>query len=311
MTTDAKTITRADSLARVRRRTRSRSWLEPYLLLAPAVALVTLFAAVPLLRSLWFSLNEISPFTGQADFVGLRNFARILGDEGIGGYLGITVAWVLGAVALQLALGLVMALLLNTRFPLRGVYRGLAMVPWATPSVLVALMWKWILDPNDGVANQALLSAGLVDRPVEFLSSSATALPTLVLIDVWQGVPLFAVMILAALQSVPQELRDSAAVDGCNRWQAFRSVVVPVILPTVLITVVLRLIWTANYVDLIYILTGGGPGEASTTVALQSYLTAYRATNFGQGAAYAVLQALVLSVLVIVYVRLTNRKETR
>jgi multiple sugar transport system permease protein len=129
------------------------------------------------------------------------------------------------------------------------------------------------------------------------------------MVDDWQGIPLIEEMILAALQAVPPALREAAAMDGCGPLGVFRHVVLPAILPTILITTLLRLVWTANYVDLAFILTGGGPGNSSTTLALQSYLTAYKATDFGQGAAYAVAQAVVLMFLVILYVRLTRRSE--
>ncbi|QGH69725.1 carbohydrate ABC transporter permease [Pseudactinotalea sp. HY158] len=288
---------------------RKRVWnVEPFVLLAPAVILVAVFAGYPLVRSVWYSFNEVAPFSGETTFVGIQNFIDIISDAGFTPTLGRTAVWVFGAVSLQFLGGLLVALLLNTRFPLRGMYRGLIMVPWATPSVLVALMWKWILDPNNGVLNRTLMNLGIIDAPIEFLSSSDTALFTLIALDVWQGIPLFAVMILAALQSVPPELKEAASIDGAGRVGVFRHVVIPAILPTILITTVLRLIWTANYVDLIYILTGGGPGHASTTLALESYLTAYKATDFGQGATYAVLQAAILAIFVVMYVRLSRKR---
>lgn len=279
--------------------------------MAPAVLLIAVFAGYPLVRSVYMAFTKVSPFTGVMDFVGLTNFQAIIGDPDFLGYLGRTALWVGGCVALQLVAGLILALLVNTKFPLRGVYRGLMMVPWATPSVLVALMWKWLLDPNDGIVNKVLLGAGLVDRPVEFLSDPSTALPTLIVVDVWQGVPLFAVMILAALQGVSGDLKEAAATDGCGPVGTFRHVILPAILPTILITALLRIIWTANYVDLIFILTGGGPGVSSTTLALQSYLTAYKSTDFGQGAAYSVLQAALLVVFVVLYLVLTSKSEEK
>lgn len=280
----------------------------PLILLAPAVILVGVFAAYPLLKSVWFSLNEVSPFSGEATFVGFQNFTDMFSHANFVPTLGRTAFWVFGAVTLQFAFGLTLALLLNAKFPFRGVYRGLIMVPWATPSVLIALMWKWILDPNSGVLNKALLSIGIIDSPIEFLSTDALALPTLIMIDVWQGIPLFAVMILAALQSVSGELKEAAWIDGCGKARTFWHIVVPAILPTILITFVLRLIWTSNYIDLIYILTGGGPGNASTTLALESYLMTYKATDYGSGAAYAVFQALILMIFVVLYVRLSRKR---
>ncbi|MBO0898537.1 sugar ABC transporter permease [Cellulomonas sp. zg-ZUI222] len=293
-----------------RRRPR-RPGLEAYVYLAPAIVLVGSFAGYPLARSVWFAFNDVNPFSGVQGFVGVQHFVDIVTDPDFAQIGRNTLVWTFGAVALQLLLGLVGAHLLNARFALRGVYRGLAMIPWATPSVLVALMWIWILDPNHGVLNGALRGLGVTDRPIAFLSESSTALPTLVAVDVWQGVPLFAVMILAALQGVAPELREAAAMDGCGPVGVFRHVVLPAILPTILITTLLRLIWTANYVDLVLIMTGGGPGLSSTTLSLQSYVTAYKAMDFGGGAAYAVLQAAVLSVLVVLYIRLTAKGARR
>lgn len=288
-----------------------RAYREPIILLAPALLLVGIFAGFPLVRSVWFAFNDVNPFQGVTGFAGVENFIGVIRGANFGTLVGNTALWTFGAVALQLTFGLLGALLLNARFPLRGIYRGLAMIPWATPSVLVALMWMWILDPNHGIFNKALLGLGIIDAPVALLSQTSTALPTLIVIDVWQGIPLFAVMILAALQAVPPELKEAAGMDGAGRLGVFRHVVLPTILPTILITTVLRLIWTANYIDLPFILTGGGPGVASTTFALQSYVTAYKGGDFGSGAAYAVMQAAILAIFVVLYVRLTRKAEVR
>jgi len=292
----------------VRRRTRAHTTQarEAYILLAPALILVGIFAAFPLVRSVWFAFNEANPFQGIVRFVGFDNFVAIFKNLNFGRYAGNTAFWTLGAVGLQLLLGLTAALLMNQRFALRGAFRGLAMIPWATPSVLVALMWIWILDPNHGILNKILSGLGLIKEPLELLSRPETALPTLVAVDVWQGIPLFAVMILAALQGVSPEQREAAAVDGAGRWATFWAVVWPVIVPTVLITTLLRLIWTSNYVDLVLIMTTGGPGISSTTWALESYLTAYKSADFGQGAAYAVTQAAILCIFIAIYLRLTR-----
>lgn len=293
---------------RVRKKVRRGGW-EPYILLSPAIILILFFAGYPLVRSVWMAFTEVSPFAGTMKFIGMDNFVAITTDPEFPGFLGRTAIWVFGAVGLQLLCGLILALLVNTTFPLRGVYRGLMMVPWATPSVLVALMWKWLLDPNSGIINKTLLGLGIIDQPIAFLSERLTALPTLIVVDVWQGIPLFAVMILAALQSVSGDLKEAAATDGCGPVGVFRHVILPAILPTILITALLRIIWTANYIDLIFILTGGGPGISSTTLALQSYLTAYKSTDFGQGAAYSVLQATLLVVFVVMYLILTKKSE--
>jgi multiple sugar transport system permease protein len=290
-------------------RVRIGRFVEPLVFLAPTLTLLGVFVAYPVLRSVWLSLNEASILSGAIGFTGTDNYVAIFTDAAFGHYALTSIKWTFGAVALQLVLGMCGALLLNHKIPLRGTVRGLAMIPWATPSVLVALIWLRLLDPNHGLINSVLQGVGLIDQPVTWLSSPDTALPTLIAVDVWQGVPFFAVMILAALQGVPRELRESARVDGCGSLGVFRYVVMPSILPTILIATILRIIWTSNYVDLAYILTGGGPAEATTTLPLQSYLTAYKSGDFGQGAAYAVVQAAVLMIFIVMYVRLTGKRE--
>lgn len=287
---------------------RGARWL-PMFYLAPSLALFAVFIAFPFLRAIWFSFNETSFLGGVVGFVGTGNYKAIFTDPQFGRYVGNSIVWVVGAVSLQAIFGLAGALLLNQNFRLRGVVRGLAMIPWATPSVLVSLLWLWMLEPNHGIINQALLGMGVIDAPIAWLGQSSTAMGTLIMIDTWQGIPFFAVMILAALQGVPADLKDAARTDGCGPLAVFRHVVVPYIIPTIVITIVLRVIWTANYVDLAYVLTGGGPARATTTMPLQSYLTAYKGGDFGQGAAYAMIQAAVLAVMVVFYVRLTSEKE--
>jgi multiple sugar transport system permease protein len=289
---------------------RKFNW-APVVYLSPILALFLVFIVFPFARGIWFSVNEVS-FLGQPlGFVGLDNFVSIVTGPNFGRFALTSVIWTVGAVTLQLVVGAGGAFLLNQRFRLRGAVRGLAMIPWATPSVLVALMWLWILEPNNGLLNKVLISAGAIDAPVAWLGSSDTALATLIFIDAWQGVPFFMVMILAALQGVPGELIESARTDGAGHFGVFRHVVLPAIVPTVLITVVLRLIWTANYIDLTYVLTGGGPAYATTTLPLASYLTAYKGGDFGEGAAYAMIQAAVLAVMVVFYIRLTSKGERR
>ncbi len=294
-------------------RTGTRRRFDPTILLfvSPTLILLAVFVAYPFVRAIWLSLTKTTLLGGTVGFVGLENFVTLFQDPQFGMFVVNSVFWTLGGVGLQLVFGVLGALLLNQKFKLRGAVRGLAMIPWATPSVLVALIWLWLLDPNRGLVNSLLEKAGIMSTPVAWLSDPHTALPTLIAIDAWQGIPFFAVMVLAALQAVPEELKESARTDGCGVFAVFRHVVAPSILPTVLITLVLRLIWTANYIDLAYVLTGGGPGIASTTIPLQSYVTAYKQGQMGNGAAYAVIQAIVLAVLVVIYLRLTQTKETK
>jgi multiple sugar transport system permease protein len=282
----------------------------PWLMLAPALAILAGFIIYPAVNAIYLSLTSTNLLNISAQtFVGFDNFVRIFQRPDFWESLRNSALWTFGNVAFQLVLGMIGALILNAKFTGRGVIRGIVLLPWATPSVLVALMWLWILDPNLGIVNHLLRAVGITSSPIAFLADQHTALPTLMFIDIWQGIPFFAVMILAALQGVSGELIEAARIDGANAWKTFWQVVLPLIMPTVLITVILRLIWTANYFDLILVLTNGGPANASLTLPLNAYITAYKGTDLGGGAALGVIQALLLAVLVVFYMRQIRKSE--
>lgn len=305
--TDSAITARPKTPARARRAPRFSVPVH-WVMLAPALAILIGFMIYPALNALYLSLTSTNLLTLRLQtFIGFDNFTRLLADPTFWTAVVNSLWWTFGAVAFQLVLGMIGALTLNQRVRMRGLVRGLVLLPWATPSALIALMWMWILDPNLGIANRLMQAIGLPN--IAFLADPATTLPTLIGIDIWFGVPFFAVMILAALQSVPQELIEAARIDGANPWNTFWRVVLPLILPAVLITTTLRVIWTANFFDLILILTNGGPANASLTVPLYSYQTAYRGMDFGMGAALAVAQAAVLGVLVVFYMRQVHRAE--
>jgi multiple sugar transport system permease protein len=274
-------------------------------MLAPALLIIGGFILYPAVNALWLSLTKTNLLNLSAQtFVGLDNFVGLIHSSEFHKALRNSIVWTVGNVAFQLVFGMMGALLLNQAIRGRGLIRGLVLLPWATPSVLVALMWMWILDPNLGILNETLQALGLQDTPVAWLADPTTALPTLMFIDIWQGIPFFAVMLLAALQAVPSELLEAAKIDGASPRKTFWYITLRLIMPTVL-----RLIWTANYFDLILILTNGGPANASLTVPLHAYHTAYRGFDFGTAAALGVTQAALLMILVVIYLRLTRRAE--
>ena len=265
----------------------------------------------PVVRAVWLSFQDFNVLRpARTTFAGLQNYLEVFQNPLFVTALQNSLIWVTGAVSLQLLFGFMGALLLNKQFLGRNVVRGLLLVPWATPSVLVALMWMWMLDGNYGVINDLLQRVGIIEFYVPWLATTQTALPTLIVVDVWQGIPFFAVMILAALQSIPSDIKEAALIDGANAWQSLRHITIPFILPAILITTVLRIIWTANYMDLMFVMTNGGPGFATTTLPFFAYVTAYRQLEFGQGATIAITQALLLIGVILVYIRLLRRQGT-
>lgn len=283
--------------------------LTPFLLLGPALLLMALIVAYPLLQALRLSLFSISFLKpAAAKFVGLKNYVDIIKDPLFRRSVVNSVIWIAGCVSLQFVIGMLGALLLKRDFPGRGLVRGLSLIPWATSGVLVALMWTWMLDGNYGVINDILVRLRIISHYQPWLALPIS-LGGVIAANVWQGAPFFAVMLLAAMQAVPEELYEAAYIDGANRFQQFFRITIPLIMPTIVITTMLRIIWTANYMDLILVMTGGGPGHASITLPVLSYVTAYRRLQVGKAVSMAVLQAALLVVVLKVYLRVLQGKE--
>jgi len=280
----------------------------PWLLLAPALAITTVLVLVPAAQTIWMSLHDVVLFRPRsAPFVGLANYAKALGDPVFWAGLLTSVIWVVVSVGLQFALGLSAALLLNRHFAWRGVARALIVVPWALPSVIIGLIWTWMLDFNLGLINELGLRLGLLDHPVAWLSQPGTAFAAVILAVVWQGFPFFAVTLLAGLQAIPGELYEAASLDGAGGFSKFRHVTLPGIAGVMTTALLLRMIWVANSLDLILVMTGGGPGTATQTLPLHAFLTAWSGGNYGQGSALAVLLTLLLLGVVIAYLVRSRR----
>jgi multiple sugar transport system permease protein len=275
----------------------------PFGFLLPALLLTALVILYPVVQTVWFSLRDYTLYApDDASFVGLRNFAAVLKDEVFWISLGHSAVWVGGIVFAQLVLGLATALLLNQSFWWRGLARALVIIPWALPSVIIGLMWTWIYDYNTGVLNDILFRMGVISAPFPWLASPATALGCVMLALIWQGFPFFAVMILAGLQTVPRELYEAAEIDGASAFRQFVHVTAPGIAAIVATAVLLRIIWVANSLDVILVMTGGGPGYATHTLPLYAFLRAYSGMEFGYAAALALMLTVMLLAIVWLYV---------
>lgn len=276
----------------------------PYGFLLPALLVTALVILFPVLQTAWYSLHEYVLYDpDNFRFVGLRNFATALSDEVFWIALANSAIWVAGVVSLQLLLGLGAALLLNQSFWWRGMARALVIIPWALPSVIIGLMWTWIYDFNLGVFNDILLRIGLISTPHPWLAQPSTALACIMLALVWQGFPFFTVTILAGLQTVPGELYEAAGIDGANAWRQFVHVTLPSIAGIVATAVLLRIIWVANSLDVILVMTGGGPGYATHTLPLYAFLRAYTGMEFGYAASLSLMLTGILLGIVWLYVR--------
>jgi multiple sugar transport system permease protein len=276
----------------------------------PAIFAATLVVLIPIMQTVVMSfMNYIVYKPKDRDFVGLANYIAVLKDPVFLVSLKHTIIWIFGVISMQLALGFAAALLLNQDFWWRGLARSLILIPWITPSVITALMWRWMYDGNRGVINNILQRLGVIEQFIPWLSNEKTALGAVMVALMWQGFPFFTIMIMAGLQAIPSSLHEAAKVDGAGPLQRFFWVTLPMLRPVLFTSILLRTIWVANSMDIIYVMTGGGPGFTTYTLPLFAYLKAYKALDFGYAASIAILLAVLLSVFVAGYVSKVIKAE--
>ena len=277
-------------------------------MVAPSVVVTLAIVFVPMLQAIWMSLHQYVLFRPKAiQWIGIQHFLKILDDEVFWISLQHTVVWISLTVPAQLLLGLLTALLLNQHFFWRPLARALVIIPWALPSVVISLMWVWIYDANFGILNEFLLRLKLISYSIPWLADPDTALYAIILTLTWQGFPFFAVMILAGLQAIPRTYYEAAAIDGASVIQQFFYITIPGIAGVIFTSVLLRIIWVANSLDVIFVMTGGGPGYATHTLPLYAFVEARTSLDYGYGSALAVTFSLLLTILVVLYLTRAQR----
>ncbi len=277
-------------------------------MLAPTLALVVVFGHIPALSSLRLAFTRYNiKQPARRGFVGLDNFIHVLTDDAFHAALGRVAYFMATAIVAVLAIGLVFALVLNRDFRGRALLRTVIIIPWAIPPVVSGHAWRWIFNGEYGALNGLLWQAGIIGEYRFWLTEPLTALSAAVLVFVWRFVPFVAVLFLGALQTIPAELYESAAVDGAGPVRRFRHVTVPAVTAIAAIALVLTGITAFNVFDEIYALTG--PQEITRTPMIYNYETTFVRGRFGRGAAMAYLSGLVLFALSIVYMRLALRER--
>lgn len=286
----------------------ARKRLIPWLLLMPSLLLIACFKFYPMVNTVLLSFQNSSLLTrGNGGFVGLANFKKLLfADKTFGKAFGNSITWVVWNVAVQAVLGMALAVLLNRRFKGRGLYRALAFAPWAVSGVLVSLMWSFMYNQNVGVINDLLVKLGVTRTRMSWFATGPKAMAALVIASTWRGLPFFIISILAALQTIPDEVYESCKVDGAGAARTFLSITLPMIRESLVLTVLLRTIWTLNAADLIYSMTGGGPNYGTTTVPVYIMNTFLGSLDFGYTSAMSVLMCLFMIVVSMVYLKATR-----
>jgi len=291
------------------RRTRRRRDLGKYLFILPAVLYLLVFTAAPLLQGLWISFTDaklINPNGGE--FIGAENYTYLFGSNAFWDSLTTTVVYTFVTVVFALVLGTAAALALNRAFRGRTVIRALLTFPYAMPTVAAALIFIWIFNPTSGALNKAIGVLGI--GQIGWLTDPDYGLTSVLITTVWKVFPFVMLVVLAALQSVPDELYEASRIDGADGLSTFRAVVLPHIMPTLSIVGLLMTIWSIRRFEIIYLLTGGGPSEATNTLVVNVYRRAFSEQDLGTAAAIGIL-GLVLSLVVTVVFFLADRRQSR
>jgi multiple sugar transport system permease protein len=282
--------------------------LEPYALVLPAMAVLALFFGGPALYNIALAFQDLSLFDlgREGEWVGLANFAEVLGDPDTGRILfNTTVPLTIVTVLARLALGLGLALLLNasvfSRWRLGWLVRSLILVPWVTPPVVAVAAWKWLLDARYGVVNQLLVGSGIIDQGIPFLAKTSYVWGAVETMLIWRELPFVVITFLAALQSIPNELREAARIDGASEWRIQTHIVLPLLKPVTAVVAMLTTIWTFNNFVYVWLATRGGPGDYTQVLATQMYTTSFVDYRVGAGAAIGVVMSVIMFMFALVY----------
>lgn len=281
-----------------------------YLLVGPLVVWLLVTIAVPLLYSFYLSLTDAGIIGTEASFSGLANYATVLGEAEFRSAFGRSLIWAIGGAVIQTVLAFATALTLNQVFFGRRFARTWIILSWIIPTIVIAILWRWMLNAGYGVINFVVTSVGLADAPIDFLGSPQWALPTVIMINAWRWFPFLALLILAGLQSIPGEVYEAARVDGASATQRFFKITLPLLQPVLYVVGLIGTLWAFNIFDVIWLLTQGGPSGSTQTVPVLIYERAFSGFALGEASAISVLLCVFLLVFSMLYIRFVPSGET-
>jgi ABC-type sugar transport system permease subunit len=281
-----------------------------WVLIAPSLLIILGITLQPILSTLYLSLfNASLSFTGQNQFIGLENYTTLLQDRVFWAAVWRTVYFTVVSVGLELILGLAIAQLIHSHPPGWMILRTSLIIPWAVPTIVNGAMWRWIYNADYGALNGILYTFGFITRYVPWLIDPGRSMNLVILADIWHSVPFIALILQAALATIPTELDESAAVDGASAWQRFSLIRLPLLRSAILVALVIRTVEAFRVFDIIYVITQGGPAFGTVTVSFLTYLETFTYGHIGRGAALAFMISLFTLIMAFVYIRVLYRPE--
>ena len=309
-----RTQTHVDEQMRAQSQAHGVQWrqLSRYLFVAPALIYITLTMLYPVFSNLRMSLYDVNVSTflaNNAPFVGLGNYSKVIGDPAFQHALGLSLLFTSGSLLFQFTIGFGLALFFSRPFPGNGILRALLLLAWMLPTVVSGSIFRWMLDGSFGIINFILQGLGLLQGTRFWLTDPNTALVGTIVANIWVGIPFNMILLLPGLQSISPSLYEAASIDGASGWQSFRFVTLPLMRPVALSVLLLGIIYTFKVFDLVYVMTGGGPVDATTVLPIYVFNLSFSFFRFGEGAATAILLLLGLTVVAIGYLWLSQHEE--
>lgn len=277
-------------------------------LLLPVILLVTVFSLIPLLRGIYLGFTDYR-LGDPISFNGIQNYVQLFNDEYFWSSFKIGMVWTVVVTALQVSLGLGLALLLNTKVRFVSFFTILILIPWATPPIIRGILWRQMYEPNTGAVNILLSGAGLISTPINWLSSFEYVIPAVIVAGVWGEISKAAIFLMAGLQTIPHDLYEASKIDGAGIWDQFWHITLPVLKPVLAAIISLTFMWNFNTFGIIWVLTQGGPGGMTRLPMLAAYEEGFKYGYIGYAAAIGNVMVIILSLILFMYIRVQLRER--
>lgn len=277
-------------------------------LLLPVILLVTVFSLIPLLRGIYLGFTDYR-LGDPISFNGIQNYIQLFNDEYFWNSFKIGMVWTIVVTALQVSLGLGLALLLNTKVRFVSFYTILILIPWATPPIIRGILWRQMYEPNTGAVNILLSGAGLISTPINWLSSFEYVIPAVIVAGVWGEISKAAIFLMAGLQTIPHDLYEASKIDGAGIWDQLWHITLPVLKPVLAAIISLTFMWNFNTFGIIWVLTQGGPGGMTRLPMLAAYEEGFKYGYIGYAAAIGNVMVIILSLILFMYIRVQLRER--
>lgn len=295
---------------RTSKRLRSTAWTR-YLFVLPVILFLLVFIIFPIVYNLILSFQNVTVynFKGHHAFAGLASYIKTFKDPVFYTALGNSVLFTVLSLVFQFSIGFALALFFNRSFPGRGLMRSLMLLAWMLPVVITASVFQWMLNGDYGVVNYILQCLGIIHEPHSWLSENGTALLSTIVANIWVGIPFNMIILLSGLQGLPEQLYEAAKLDGAGKMLQFRHITLPLMRPTILILLMLGIINTFKVFDMIFIMTAGGPVNSSNVLPIYAYQLSFTKFQFSQGASVSMIMFAILTVLAVIYLRMSSKEE--